>query len=703
MFIIADRVYKKELTKDQFLHAILTFVVQTDPKNTPDNAVHKLEEMLVHIFVGSWAKVWFVEKEALVQYENGAVSQKITPDAGILWQVLTTKEPLLVHVVAKEPIYVPTFDNIDGLDNKDMMVVPILNEENTPILLLQVATSLRDLQQFTQTDLNVMAALQPYVAHLYETFLNPKGSSSTVLKTTTVMSLDETPPPPQLHVREQFLVEVTENMRTPVTTMMGLMDRLKQHESDPQKSLYLENATKNGSILLTLLNDVSDFLTLEQGTLVLQEDEFSPIDVFSHITAFFWERLQQGELSFYLFVDPNLPNTIYSDSHRLKQILFNLIDNAIKFTPTNGVISVEITYEPRDTAIIFSVEDTGIGISEIQKSSIFDPYSQTKDPTVHEYGGTGLGLAISAKLAHLFGTHLAFKSTQMQGSSFTFTLPLAGKIRDNRFPFDLSLIVTFRPILIFDKTHFPIRKLLLRYLKSFGCGIENIMILNAWKQIEGITPTHIFCDDENIHPKWIQPLLDKGVKLIVIPNTLLEETLHDLQGDVSMIECTFNLTQLYDVLKNGQFQRDSFRTERADEVIQREGYLLIVDANTTNSKFLREMGEKFGLEVITTSDEQEAMQMYINGIEANHPCTLILMDEMMNETGMATSILKFEEEYQLAHTPVICINHHQSEENNRPPLTTGVDMSLVAPITIQKLSAVFERYLPQKSVSNARA
>lgn len=696
MSIIADCVYQKELTRDQLLHTVLTFVAHTNHASNPDDVVHKLEEMLMHIMTVPSAKVWFVEKEDLVRYDNGAVSQKITPDAGILWHVLTTKEPFLVHVVEKEPIYVPAFDKIDGLSVKDMMVVPILNEENTPTLLLQVATSLHDLQQFTHTDLKVMVALQPYIAHLYETFLSQKGSSCTALKTTTVVTPDETPPPPQLKIREQFLVEVTENMRTPVTTMMELMDRLKQHESDPQKSLYLENATKSGSILKTLLNDVSDFLTLEQGTLVLQEDEFSPIDVFSHITAFFWERLQQGELSFYLFVDPNLPNTIYSDSHRLKQILFNLIDNAIKFTPTNGVISVEITYEPRDTAIIFSVEDTGIGISEIQKSSIFDPYSQTKDPTVHEYGGTGLGLAISAKLAQHFGTHLAFKSTQMQGSSFTFSLPIAGKIRDTRFPFDLSLIATFRPVLIFDKANFPIRKLLLRYLKSFGCDVENIMVLNSWKQSEGITPTHLFCDEENIHPKWIQPLLDTGIKLIVIQNDL--SSIHDLQGDVSMIECTFNLTQLYDVLKNGQFQRDSLRTERVDEVIQREGYLLIVDANTTNSKFLREMGKNFGLEVITASNEQKAMQRYINAIDEKHPFSMILMDELSTGSDMATSILKFEEEYQLAHTPIICINHHQSEEKNFPPLTTGVDMSLVAPITIQKLSAVFERYLPRKSI-----
>ncbi len=467
------------------------------------------------------------------------------------------------------------------------------------------------------------------------------------------------------------------------TTMMGCIDGLKHTETDPKKRLYLENASSSGTTMMTLLTTVSDLSTLEQGSLSLEESVFSPIEVFSTLPSLFYEKIHKGELSFYLFVDPNLPNTIYSDPHRLKQILIHLIDNAITSTPTYGAITVEITYEPRDCVMIFSVEETGIGIDE----------PQPKASMQEAYGGRGLQLAISAKLAERLGTHLERKRTETQGSRFSFSLPLTGKIRDGSFSFDLSLIATFRPILIFDKTHFPIRKLLLRYLKSFGCGIENIMILNAWKQIEGITPTHIFCDDENIHPKWIQPLLDKGVKLIVIPNTLLEETLHDLTGDVSRIASTFNLTQLYHVLKQGQSQNNVPIAESLP-LLQREGYVLIVDSNALNIKFLSEMGKKFGLEILTATDEHDAMQMYINGIEANHPFNLILMDEMMNETEMATSILKFEEEYQLEHTPIIAIKRNITPEEKSHELPMlGIDQYLFEPITIKKLSELFDHYL----------
>jgi two-component system capsular synthesis sensor histidine kinase RcsC len=435
-------------------------------------------------------------------------------------------------------------------------------------------------------------------------------------------------------------------------------------------------------MIMQTLTNASDFLAIEQGELVLEEGEFSPIEAFGTIESFFCDTIQRANLSFYLFIDPNLPKMIFSDSKRIRQILFNLIDNAIKFTPSNGIITIEVTYEPRDCVMIFSVEDNGIGISLEDQKTLFEPYN-----------GQGLGLPLSFSLAKLLDSECKVRSKKDEGSRFYFSLPLSGKIRDGSFSFDLALLATFRPILIFDPIHFLIRKLLLRYLKSFGCPIENIMVLTAWKQIEGIKPTHILCDAQSLHSKWIQPLLDTGVRLIVIDSTL--SPIESLKGDISSLGCTFDVMQLYSVLKNGSLSNGSLLNKTASEIALR-GHLLIVDSNAINSKFLHEMGTKLGFKVLTALNEQDAILMYSDAIEEKSPFDLILMDEVMDGVEIATSILKFEEEYGLDHTPIVSINRNVPTEKNQSP-HVGIDQQIFEPITIKKLSELFEHILSSKS------
>jgi CheY-like chemotaxis protein len=219
------------------------------------------------------------------------------------------------------------------------------------------------------------------------------------------------------------------------------------------------------------------------------------------------------------------------------------------------------------------------------------------------------------------------------------------------------------------------------------------MVLTTWKQIEGIKPTHILCDAQSLHSKWIQPLLDTGVRLIVIDSTL--SPIESLKGDISSLGCTFDVMQLYSVLKNGSLSNGSLLNKTASEIALR-GHLLIVDSNAINSKFLHEMGTKLGFKVLTALNEQDAILMYSDAIEKKSPFDLILMDEIMDGVEIATSILKFEEEYGLDHTPIVSINRNVPTEKNQSP-RVGIDQQIFEPITIKKLSELFEHILSLKS------
>lgn len=684
MPIVVNRTYEKEVTKDQLLHAVLEFISHVDYRQDPRVIMRQLESMLTYIVTVPWAKVWLVEEGKYCRYEDEYIAQKIAPEKGIMGHVLETKEAILVNVVAKNELYDPTVDNCDDLAFKDMIVIPIKDDQNSIIVMVQLATFMTNLQQLTDSDLKVVCELEPYIAKLYHSSLQylddekPDPTMNAPINTPERVTENVSVSQREKH----FYAKLIHSLQHPFNALHECMDRLKNDPTHTLSPSCLEDAQKNSTMIMQTLTNASDFLAIEQGELVLEEGEFSPIEAFGTIESFFCDTIQRANLSFYLFIDPNLPKMIFSDSKRIRQILFNLIDNAIKFTPSNGIITIEVTYEPRDCVMIFSVEDNGIGISLEDQKTLFEPYN-----------GRGLGLPLSFSLAKLLDSECKVRSKKDEGSRFYFSLPLSGKIRDESFSFDLALLVTFRPILIFDPIHFLIRKLLLRYLKSFGCPIENIMVLTTWKQIEGIKPTHILCDAQSLHSKWIQPLLDTGVRLIVIDSTL--SPIESLKGDISSLRCTFDVMQLYSVLKNGSLSNGSLLNKTASEIALR-GHLLIVDSNAINSKFLHEMGTKLGFKVLTALNEQDAILMYSDAIEKKSPFDLILMDEIMDGVEIATSILKFEEEYGLDHTPIVSINRNVPTEKNQSP-RVGIDQQIFEPITIKKLSELFEHILSLKS------
>ncbi|RYX98583.1 HAMP domain-containing histidine kinase, partial [bacterium] len=228
-------------------------------------------------------------------------------------------------------------------------------------------------------------------------------------------------------MKSDFIAVVSHELKTPVSAMMGFATLIEDGiagDITPEQQEYLYKIQMQGERLIRLINDLLDFSKLEAGQMPLYMQLLDSEDVVTEIVETLRPLADEKSMNIVADVDRDLP-AIYVDPDKLKQILINLISNAIKFTPeTTGLIEVKVSYTEEKRELLFSVSDNGIGIPEKDKPRLFDRFYQVDNTSTRKYGGTGLGLAIVKKLVDLNHGELWVDSKIGKGSIFYFTVPL---------------------------------------------------------------------------------------------------------------------------------------------------------------------------------------------------------------------------------------------------------------------------------------
>lgn len=272
--------------------------------------------------------------------------------------------------------------------------------------------------------------------------------------------------------KSAFLANMSHEIRTPLHTINAVADLLRETHLDEEQEEYLQQVLFAGEVLLGLINDILDFSKIEAGRLQLEAIPYDPVQTVEDAVDMVSMQAHRKGLEVVLAVDHRLPRQVKGDPNRMRQVLVNLVNNAVKFTE-KGYIRIEASYREISGTrnLLVQVKDTGIGIAKDRQDRLFRPFSQVDASMTRKFGGTGLGLSISRDLVAMMKGRIGVKSRSGKGSNFWFTLPLETVVeQDSHLYIPRQLPEGARCLVVDDNLESA--KIIRGYLESFGLAVE---------------------------------------------------------------------------------------------------------------------------------------------------------------------------------------------------------------------------------------
>lgn len=486
--------------------------------------------------------------------------------------------------------------------------------------------------------------------------------------------------------KSMFLANMSHEIRTPMNAIVGMTDILLRGEHSKQTREYLNNIKNSGEALLNIINDILDFSKIEFGTLEIVEEEYEPMSMFHDMSMIFLNRIGDKKIELLYDIDKNLPVKLYGDARRLRQIIINLMNNAIKFTESGYVrLSVEAgQVKDGNMELTFRVEDTGQGIREEDIGKLFDSFQQVDNQKNYHKEGTGLGLAISKQLVELMHGSIGVKSSYGEGSTFYFTV--SQKVVNAEPAAVLKAQPGQQGVLGIKVENKIVKKQLKQLAQEFGVEYVDLAVAFT-KQVD-----YIVTDDRKSVSEEERKQLEKvnGV-LCVLQNPMIENISEKNITILNKPVYSLNFCQLMNhedlVFKSVARKELQFTAPKAQ--------ILVVDDNEMNLKVAKGLLAPYKMQIDTAADGKEALLMV-----QKKRYDMVFMDHMMpimDGIEATREIRKLQDEFY-RKMPIVALSANATSEAREMFLEEKMDDFVAKPIKPKEIAKCILRWLPKELI-----
>jgi len=517
-------------------------------------------------------------------------------------------------------------------------------------------------------------------------------------------------------LKGEFLANMSHEVRTPINGVLGMAELMLQTDMDPNQKRYASTILRSGQSLLSVINDILDFSKIEAGKLDITKAPFDLRDTVEDVAEMLAESAHRKQLELNIEMAPEEHTAYNGDAGRIRQVLVNLVSNAIKFT-SSGEVTVKVSSFPKNDGTLsnirIDVTDAGIGIPVDKHSRVFQEFEQADGTTTREYGGTGLGLAISKKLTKLMNGVIGFESVENQGSNFWFTVqlkPLPDSVQDR---WASKQTLENRLILIVDD-HQTNREILHDQLAHWGA--QTIMANGAEHALQLIEDIHrqnqridvAIVDQQMPRMSGIQLIQkiediwpDNDTAFVVLSSVNEDRDLDSASALAAYSHITKPARQkdLYNCLA-AVLNDDSAITAGSEyrklQELQITGDVLLVEDNPVNQEMMMEMLKIMGVNVELAENGEEAVTRL-----AEKEFDLAFMDcQMPVMDGFeATSIIRSKESFDTTKRKsiIVALTANALEGDRERCLAAGMNDYLSKPVSTAELRQCLIKWIPDQA------
>lgn len=649
--------------------------------------------------------------------------QLMSSNLKIREEELTESNQKLDNIFQHSPIGIMYFDNdliiksynprmaelldIVGQDNinKHISSLPIneTSEKNVSMAILAGKVNTFDSPSFNDPDKFYRINVQPLFKdeeHIgtivtVEDITTQKKNTELIIENQAAIKASES--------KSLFLANMSHEIRTPMNAIIGLSHLMKNTELNAKQDNYLSKINSSANMLLGIINDILDFSKIEAGMLTIEKSQFNVEQMLIDINNIFSYTSAQKNLEFILNVHHDVPREIVTDELRLKQVVINIVSNAVKFT-SKGEVEVKIspvTKSDEKVVLLFEIRDTGIGMTPDQQKKIFSAFTQADETTTRKYGGTGLGLSISRKLVELMGGELLVKSTEGVGSVFYFELELPydessndietildpGLIANNVLVCDdndtaRDVVCDILGSLKFKSESFVDGKSLIKRLENTADQEREELIVLDWKmpEMDGLEVCRRIQENPAIKTK-------PRIILLTAHAEVVQEETEDIELIKTVIYKPVTNSGLFDAIMTayGKDLPKQSRQVKKNKQLEKElrafagANVLLVEDNEVNQEVATELLETYGLNVEVAGNGKIALERITeSGMPSKY--NLVFMDLQMPVMDGLTATKKIYENDEFKEIPIVAMTADVMEDVKASCIDAGMRDFVSKPI-----------------------